>query len=104
MRRFDPSNVLAQILMEKSGWLEPLAECKISDVCVSAVITCNVIDSPTLMFFRCLVFRVNYHRRSVFEALWYRCILCDLSGTYINIVAVEHCGSRTFTCGLVIIK
>ena len=78
MRRFDPSNVLAQILVEKSGWLEPLAECKISDVCVSAVITCNVIDSPTLMFFRCLVFRVNYHRRSVFEALWYRCILCDL--------------------------
>ena len=45
-------------------FLEPLAECSFSltDVCVSAfVVTCDVVDSPTLVFFRCLVFSVNYH-------------------------------------------
>ena len=45
-------------------FLEPLAECSFSltDVCVSAVVaTCDVVDSPTLVFFLYLIFRVNYH-------------------------------------------
>ena len=48
--------------------LEPLAEClfSLTNVCVSAVVvTCDVVDSPTLVFFRCLIFRVNYHRTKV---------------------------------------
>ena len=46
-------------------FLEPLAVClfSLTDVCVPAVVvTCDVVASPTLVFFQCLVFRVNHHR------------------------------------------
>ena len=62
-------------------FLDPLAEYAFSltDVCVFAVIvTCDVVDSHTLVFFRCLIFQTNYHRTKVFERLWYKCTLCDL--------------------------
>ena len=40
-----------------------LAECSFSLTDVSdVVITCDVVDSPKLVFFWCLIFRVNYHR------------------------------------------
>ena len=39
-------------------FLEPLAECSfiLANVCVSAVVvTCDVVDGPTLVFFLCLL-------------------------------------------------
>ena len=46
-------------------FFEPLAECSLgyTYVCVAAVdVTRDVIDGFTLVFFRCFVFRVYYHR------------------------------------------
>ena len=46
-------------------FFESLAECSLSFtyVCVAAVdVTRDAIDGPTLVFFRCFVFRVSYHR------------------------------------------
>ena len=46
-------------------FFESLAECSLgfTYVCVAAVdVTRDVIDGSTLMFFRCFVFRVYYHR------------------------------------------
>ena len=46
-------------------FFESLAECSLGFiyVCVAAVdVTCDVVDGSTLVFFRCFVFRVYYHR------------------------------------------
>ena len=46
-------------------FFESLAECShgFTYVCVAAVdVTRDVIDCSTLVFFRCFVFRVYYHR------------------------------------------
>ena len=46
-------------------FFESLADCSLgfTYVCVAAVdVTRDVIDGSTLVFFRCLVFRVYYHR------------------------------------------
>ena len=46
-------------------FFESLAECSLglTNVCVAAVdVTRDVIDGSTLVFFRCSVFRVYYHR------------------------------------------
>ena len=62
-------------------FFESLAECSLgfTYVCVAAVdVTRDVIDGSTLVFFRCFVFRVYYHRTEGFAGLWYMCMLCDL--------------------------
>ena len=46
-------------------FFESLAECSLGfiNVCVAAVdVTRDVVDGSTLVFFRCFVFRVYYHR------------------------------------------
>ena len=59
-------------------FFESLAECSLgfTYVCVAAVdVTRDVIDGSTLVFFRCFVFRVYYHRTEGFAGLWYMCML-----------------------------
>ena len=55
-----------------------LAECSLgfTYVCVAAVdVTRDVVDGSTLVFFRCFVFRVYYHRA---EGVCRVCVFVDL--------------------------
>ena len=60
-RQWSPTPVgLSRFVSSLNLWLS--IRFSLANVCVSAVVvTCDVVDSPTLVFFQCLTFRVNYH-------------------------------------------